>query len=1204
MSLLKTGLIPKPKGSITRETLIAMAARIALIILGSTALSYVHLVSTLETQTLKQLEKYIAERGQRENNIFTLVEDNHAVLDQELRRKIEEFNDPKNNQRSRNFQAEFQQLFVRSKDGAIRNQPEGFDRSRQPNVYIGKNTQITPEIRLRVLAFYDLVGAYGAAWRSRFQNAYINAPENISVNYWPEVPWAENATADLNIPDEEYFWVADQKHNPDRKTVCTGLYYDKVVRNWIVSCETPVDIGGKHIATLGHDIVLNELLDRTLKDRLPGTYNLIFRSDGRLIAHPEKMEEIKEKKGKLEILQSNDPHLARIFQLTKELKPGTLVADNTQDREYLAVAKLNAPGWYFVTVYPKSILAGVAFDNARFVLILGGISLLVEVAVLFFVLREQVAIPLNKLMVATDRIAAGDANIDLDASRQDELGRLAYSFNIMAEEVFAREARLKEAQAALQRTDKLKDEFLANTSHELRTPLNGIIGIAESLIDGAAGRLSATTIANLRTIAISGRRLANLVNDILDFSKLRHKTIELQLQPVGLREIVEVVLAISNPLIGNKNLRLVNGISADLPPVTADENRLQQILHNLIGNSIKFTDSGSVEISAQLVSGSVSTEERVEPTDLAAQIAIQNQQPQIRITITDTGIGIPEDKLESVFESFEQADGSTARIYGGTGLGLAITKQLVELHGGRIWVESELDRGSQFSFTLPVSSVTDLSEFGSPVSSLRYAVPDEEPALSLALVGEDGEQAIANPEQIASLEEAFQHSIPVPNLQGNPYKVLIVDDEPVNRQVLVNHLSLYQYEIVEAASGREALEILERGAKPDVVLLDVMMPRMTGYEVTRKIREIWKANELPVLLLTAKNQVSDLVVGLEAGANDYLAKPISKDELLARIKTHCTQAAIFLENTRLYFELQSAEIRERERAVQLEQSLQDVQKMQLQLVQSEKMAAVGQLISGIAHEINNPLAFISGNLSYAESYVKDLIQIIRLYDQHFPQPPEEIATIVEEIDLPYVIKDLPKLVSTLRVGTDRIRQISNSLRTFSRSDTTAKVEFNLHEGIDSTLIILKHRLKANERRPEIAIAKNYGNLPQVNCYPGQINQVFVNLLANAIDALDESGQNFSYQQNEANPKQIAITTEASVNKQWAIIRIQDNGPGMPEEIRQKIFDNLFTTKPVGKGTGLGLSISRQIVVEKHGGKLTCSSVIGVGTEFVIEIPIA
>ncbi|MCT7982123.1 MASE1 domain-containing protein [Laspinema sp. A4] len=424
--------------------------------------------------------------------------------------------------------------------------------------------------------------------------------------------------------------------------------------------------------------------------------------------------------------------------------------------------------------------------------------------------------------------------------------------------------RLETANIQLQHLDRLKDEFLANTSHELRTPLNGIIGIAESLIDGATGELPITTRANLAMISSSGRRLSNLVNDLLDFSKLKHKTLDLQLKPIDLRSLVEIVFTLSLPLVGNKNLKLVNNISLDLPAVIADENRLQQILHNLIGNAIKFTETGTIEISAQRISGNDALEKF-------------SSTSQLEITIFDTGIGIAEDKLERIFESFEQAEGSTGRLYGGTGVGLAIAKQLVELHGGQIWVKSRLGEGSKFSFTLPLS--------GEKVENFSATLPLLQQFATTDL----------NPQPV-------EHRV-IASHQGSA-KLLIVDDEPINLQVLVNMLSLQNYTVIQAKNGIDALEILHKGFKPDLVLLDVMMPKMTGYEVTQKIRETWQASELPVLLLTAKNQLSDLVAGFESGANDYLTKPVEKDELLARIKTHLNLLRLKSENLRLVAELE------------------------------------------------------------------------------------------------------------------------------------------------------------------------------------------------------------------------------------------------------------------------------------------------------------
>ncbi|MEH2203787.1 MAG: protein kinase [Nostoc sp.] len=314
------------------------------------------------------------------------------------------------------------------------------------------------------------------------------------------------------------------------------------------------------------------------------------------------------------------------------------------------------------------------------------------------------------------------------------------------------------------------------------------------------------------------------------------------------------------------------------------------------------------------------------------------------------------------------------------------------------------------------------------------------------------------------------------------------------------------------------------------------------------------------------------------------------------IQLLCAQAAISLENARLYQEYQNY-------AHQLERSLQELEQAQLQMVQNEKMATLGNLVAGVAHEINNPIGFLEGSLHNAEEYTQDLLAHIQLFKQHHPNPAIAVIEHGEEIDLEFLIEDLPKLVSSMKVASERIKDISISLRTFSRADTAEKVACNLHEGIESTLLILKYRLKANEKRPAIEVITKYGKLPPVKCFLGQLNQVFMNILANAIDVFDASIEGRSFAQVQAEHQQILIQTEVSSNEQTVIIRMKDNGQGMSEEIRLRIFDRLFTTKEVGKGTGLGLAIARQIVEETHDGSLSCNSVLGEGTEFFIEIPV-
>jgi signal transduction histidine kinase len=296
------------------------------------------------------------------------------------------------------------------------------------------------------------------------------------------------------------------------------------------------------------------------------------------------------------------------------------------------------------------------------------------------------------------------------------------------------------------------------------------------------------------------------------------------------------------------------------------------------------------------------------------------------------------------------------------------------------------------------------------------------------------------------------------------------------------------------------------------------------------------------------------------------------------------------------------EVRVEQRTVQLKTTLSELQRTQAQVVQNEKMSSLGQLVAGIAHEINNPVNFIHGNITHLDEYTQNLLQMIYLYQQRHSSHDPEIQALAEEIDLEFLIEDLQKMLASMKMGTERIRNIVLSLRNFSRMDEAEFKAVDIHEGIESTLLILQHRLKDKPDRPAIEVIKDYSKLPQVECYPGQLNQVFMNILVNAIDALDELDIKRTSQQIEENPSQVIIRTSV-VDSQSIEIAIADNAQGMTESVQSRIFDPFFTTKPVGKGTGMGMAISYQIITEKHGGKLQCFSSLGQGTNFIIQVPI-
>ena len=317
--------------------------------------------------------------------------------------------------------------------------------------------------------------------------------------------------------------------------------------------------------------------------------------------------------------------------------------------------------------------------------------------------------------------------------------------------------------------------------------------------------------------------------------------------------------------------------------------------------------------------------------------------------------------------------------------------------------------------------------------------------------------------------------------------------------------------------------------------------------------------------------------------------------------THQLQSA-FHNLQQKIIEKEQAEALITEKNNALKNAFEELQTAQLQTVQNEKMATLGNLVAGVAHEINNPIGFLNGSIKNAEDYTQDLFEYLQVYQEQQP-PTEAIQESAEDVDLDFLLEDFPKLLKSMRGATDRIKVISTSLRTFSRADMEHKVSANLHEGLDSTLLILKYRFKASEHRPAIEVIQDYGDLPKLGCFSGQLNQVFMNILANAIDMFDEMALQTTFEELNTHPQKVTLQTAVAADQTAVEVRISDNGKGMSEAVKSRIFENLFTTKAVGKGTGLGMAIAHKIVVETHGGTIAVQSKPGQGSEFCIQLPL-
>ncbi|MGR5077311.1 response regulator [Photobacterium swingsii] len=598
---------------------------------------------------------------------------------------------------------------------------------------------------------------------------------------------------------------------------------------------------------------------------------------------------------------SNSSNTLNSESITQALEGNTGVGsflNFSQTPVLSAFSPINVLGntWALVVELPEEE-AFARIRQLEKIFLVAMITAIVLVIIASHLLSNSITAPLLRLTWAAERVSAGDLDQKIEGiERSDEIGRLAVSFARMQRSVREKISLIRDQNTELEQnltviqqqnkelqvTDKLKDEFLATTSHELRTPLHGMVGIAESLLAGANGPVQASQRRQLEMLINSGQRLTNLVDDLLDYHKMRYGDLDINKHAVDLSSATHLVLELSRHLVGSKPIRIINQIPTDLPPVLADEQRLEQVLYNLIGNAIKYTSEGKIVLSAMVLEN------------------------QIRVQVVDTGQGIPPEQLEHIFEPLIQANTGSAHYRQGAGLGLSISRQLIELMGGRLYVSSQPMVGATFSFTLNLASEQDIAD-----SKLGSSSHFKAPTLG-----------------VSSCKDEALPSNPDGEL------LLVVDDEPVNLQVLNNFLRLEGYQVLTAESGPQALSLMEQH-QPALILLDIMMPEMSGYEVCQHLRQQYDLRELPIIMLSALGQVQDRVKGFEYGANDYLAKPFNKEELIARIGAHIQAGKT--EQQRQQNQMLQQEIDRRE---QVEEGLLETQTRLMGLLESTSEAIV------------------------------------------------------------------------------------------------------------------------------------------------------------------------------------------------------------------------------------------------------------------------
>ncbi|WNG19203.1 ATP-binding protein [Cystobacter fuscus] len=742
----------RPPATLARSTLIHMGVRIGAIIFLTTLASYVHMFQTLREDARAQLERHVMERSQREQAIFVLAEDNHTLLKKALMERILAWSQQDPNPR-------FDSLFTQQPDGSVRSHAEGFDATKMVGVFIPPGVKLDTELRRRILAAHDVLMQYGPAFSTRFNSTYVTLVEGPLLTYWPSVPnWAQNMPADDPTLEYEYYTISTPGKNPSRRTVWSGIFKYPVTQQWMVTVTTPLDLEGHHVASLAHDVLLDELMDRSIEDHLDNAYNLLVRDDGQLIAHPSlnlqeanvgynilggalKPGEVPPKLGS----EEQRTHLRQLFEQVRARAPDESVLELEEHDEYLAVDRLEGPEWNFVTVLPRSVVSAAALRSARYVLVFGLMSLLLELIIMYWVLQRQIARPLLGLTQAADHVASGDFQVELDCARRDELGRLASAFRTMSDKVRQREEQLRQANDGLEqrveeRTRELKTvhgqlvqtarqagmaEIATNVLHNVGNVLNSVYTSSQLALDSVRelrlehvskmahllekhqeeldtfirrderGRNVLPFLHKLGGNLLEERqKIIGLLEDVCRYTEHIGDIVKVQQnhartprlsEPVSLATLVDDAMRINTAALSRHQVKEVRQLTY-LPPVMTDKHKVLMILVNLISNAKYAMDD-------------IPAEQRLLTVKLDVPVT-----DRVRIEVRDNGMGIAQEMMTRIFQY-----GFTTR-QEGHGFGLHSCAVAAQELGGTLKAHSEgPGRGATFTLELPYQPIEETS---------------------------------------------------------------------------------------------------------------------------------------------------------------------------------------------------------------------------------------------------------------------------------------------------------------------------------------------------------------------------------------------------------------------------------------------------------------------------------------------------------------